>query len=112
MLFMWEPHAAGIALVNLSERLDLLSAAEVKQRLTDLIAQGYTRLVVDLSGVSFVDSSGLGALIGGLKAARVAGGDIRIAQPTEQVQSLLQLTALHKVIRPYATLEDALAAYQ
>jgi anti-anti-sigma factor len=112
MQFMWNPHAAGIALVHLSERLDLLSAAEVKQRLTDLIAQGYTRLVVNLAQVSFIDSSGLGALISGLKAARVAGGDIRIAHPTEQVQSLLQLTALHKVLRPYETVDDALAAYQ
>ena len=106
-----ESRNGGIAVVRSVGRLDLLSAAEVKQRLTDAVAAGRRRLVVDLGGVEFIDSSGLGALIGGLKAARLAGGDLRIARPSEQARTILELTTLDRVLRPYATVEEALAGY-
>lgn len=103
--------ANGITVVQPQGRLDLLSAAEVKQRLVELVAQGHRRLVVALDSVTFIDSSGLGALIGALKAARIAGGDLRIAQPNSQALSVLKLTTLDRVLRPYATLEEAFAGY-
>jgi anti-anti-sigma factor len=92
-------------------RLDLASAPTLRERLRQLIASGTSRLVVDLGDVTFVDSSGLGAVIGGLKAARQAGGDLRIARPNQQVQLVLNLTSLNKVLRPYGTLEEALSGY-
>ena len=106
-----ESRDGGIAVVRSVGRLDLLSAADVKQRLTDAVAAGRRRLVVDLGGIEFIDSSGLGALIGGLKAARLAGGDLRIARPSEQARTILELTTLDRVLRPYATVEEALAGY-
>ena len=99
----------GAAVVRLNGRLDLLSAADVKGRLAQVVALGDRRVVVDLKEVPFVDSSGLGALIGGLKAARQAGGDLRIARPAQQAQTILELTTLNRVLRPYATVEEALA---
>src|SRR3954453_15368123 len=96
----------GIGVVRLIGRLDLLSAAGVRQRLGAAVAEGNHRLIVDLAEVSFIDSSGLGALIGGLKAARLAGGGLRIARPTEQATFILELTALNRVLRPYATVEE------
>ena len=102
----------GATIVMLSGRLDLLSASGVKQQLSDLIAAGHRRLVVDLDGVQFIDSSGLGALIGALKAARVAGGDMRIARPSEQARVILELTTLHRVLRPYESVEEASAGYE
>ena len=101
----------GAAVVRLSGRLDLLSAAEVKQQLAQAVADGHRRLVVDLGEVDFVDSSGLGSLIGGLKAARVGGGDLRIARPNDQARTILELTTLSRVLRPYPTVEEALADY-
>ncbi|MBV9547118.1 MAG: STAS domain-containing protein [Chloroflexi bacterium] len=103
------PHAPGVAVVHPHGRLDLLAAQDVKTRLTETVAAGHQRLVVDLTDVPFIDSSGLGALIGGLKAARQAGGDLRIARPGEQPRTVLQLTTLDRVLRPYATVEEALA---
>lgn len=99
----------GTAVVRLSDRLDLFAAAEVKQRLVEAVKDGRPRLVIDLGQVTFIDSSGLGALIGGLKAARLAGGDLRIARPGPQVLLTLELTALDQVLRPYPTVEEALA---
>jgi anti-sigma B factor antagonist len=65
----------------------------------------------DLGAVPFVDSSGLGALIGGLKAARLAGGDLRLARPAEQAAMILELTNLSRVLRAHATVEEALAGF-
>lgn len=98
--------------VVLSGRLDLLAAADLKSRIQRLVADGWSQLVVDLGGVAFIDSSGLGALIGGLKAARVAGGDFRIARPAEQIRYILQVSTLDRVLTPYPTVEEALAGYQ
>ena len=58
--------------------------------------------------VSFVDSSGLGALISGMKATRIAGGDLRIAQVGDQARLILELTTLDKVMKIYPTVEEAL----
>jgi anti-anti-sigma factor len=101
----------GATVVTPRGRLDLLSAADFKARLAQAVADGGKRIVVDLGEVTFVDSSGLGALIGGLKAARQAGGDLRIARPAEQARTILELTTLNRVLRPYATIEEALAGF-
>jgi anti-sigma B factor antagonist len=103
--------AGGVAVIRLVGRLDLLSAAEVRQRLAQAVADGNRRLVVDLGDVAFVDSSGLAALIGGLKAARLAGGDLRLARAGDQARLILKVTQLDQILRPYPTLEEALAGY-
>jgi anti-sigma B factor antagonist len=101
----------GASVVALTGRLDLLSAAQVKARLAQEAGAGLKRLVVDLGDVSFIDSSGLGALISALKAARVAGGDLRIARPSDQARVILKLTTLDRVMKPYASVEEALADF-
>jgi len=101
----------GVAVLRLEGRLDMLSAADVKQRIAQTVEDGHRRLVVDLGGVLFLDSSGLGALIGGLKAARLAGGDLRIARPSEQARMILELTTLDRVLRPHDSVEEAAGGY-
>jgi anti-anti-sigma factor len=104
-----DPRPDGAMVVRLNGRLDLLAAGKVKQQLVQAVEDGHRRLVVDLGDVKFIDSSGLGALIGGLKAARLAGGDFRIARPGPQVCLTLELTSLDQVLLPYPTVEEALA---
>jgi anti-anti-sigma factor len=100
-----------IAVVELEGRLDMLTAVDVKQKLASVVADGAYRLVIDLQKVSFVDSSGLGALISGLKAARIAWGDLRLACPDKQVRYILEVSTLDRVLRPYAPVEEALSGY-
>jgi len=88
-------------------KLNLVSAPAVKARVDELVRGGDVRIVVDLGGVEFIDSSGLGALIGGLKSARQAGGDVRIAAPGEQVKAVLRLTNLDRILAPHDTVEEA-----
>lgn len=101
----------GAAVLRPEGRLDLGCAAELKECVADAVDNRSVRLVVDLAAVPFVDSSGLGALISGLKTARLAGGDLRIARPNEQACVVLRLTALERVLRPYASVEEALADF-
>jgi anti-anti-sigma factor len=106
-----DQRAGGVAVVRLSGRLDLASAGAVKSRITSTVSSGYSKLVVDLTHVPFIDSSGLGALIGGLRAARTAAGDMRIAAPCEQVRFVLRLTTLDRVLTPHTDVEAALVGY-
>jgi len=111
MQMSFDAQNSGVMVARPVGRLDLLSAAEAKARLSETAAGGHPRLVIDLAGVSFIDSTGLGALIGALKAARQHGGDLRLASPTDQATMLLSVTALDRVMKPYASVEDALAGY-
>ncbi len=95
--------------VRPSGRLDLLAAGAFKQQLVAIVATGGCRLIVDLDAVPFIDSSGLGALVGGLKAARQAGGDLRLVRAGEQATVVLKLTRLDRVFPLYASVEEATA---
>jgi anti-sigma B factor antagonist len=88
-------------------KFNLVAAPPIKARIDDLVAGGKARLVVDLHAVDFIDSSGLGALIGGLKSARQQGGDLRIAAAGNQVRAVLKLTNLDRILSPYETVEEA-----
>lgn len=94
-----------------SGRLNLLAAPQLREAVGRAVAEGRTDVVVDLGGTEFMDSSGLGALVAGLKRARQAGGDLRIAALTPQVQMVLRLTNLDRVLRPYPSVEEALGAH-
>ena len=89
-------------------KFNLVAAPPLKSRIDDLVAAGKARLVVDLHAVDFIDSSGLGALIGGLKTARQQGGDLRIAAAGEQVRAVLKLTNLDRILAPYPTVDEAI----
>jgi anti-anti-sigma factor len=94
--------------LRLEGRLDLVSARDLRTAVTQVVEGGSVNVVVDLSGVTSVDSSGLGALIGALKTARQAGGELRVAALGEHVLMVMQLTRLVRVLRPYDTAEAAL----
>ena len=89
-------------------RLTMVTAPELRTAVAEAVEGRRVRIVVDLSACEFIDSSGLGAIIGGLKKARQAGGDLRIACVGPQVATVLQLTNLDRVLRPHDTVERAL----
>jgi anti-sigma B factor antagonist len=106
-----EAKSPETAVVLLAGRLDLMTCGQLKEQLATCVQDGHRHLVLDLQRVSFMDSSGLGALIGGLKTARLAGGDIRIARPGEQPAMILELTNLNRVLVTYPDVEEALAGF-
>lgn len=97
----------GVGVVSLAGRLTMATAAELEEAVTSLVEAGSVRVVVDLAETSFVDSSGLGALVASLKRCRRAGGDLRLASATEQVISVLAVTNLDRVLAPRPSVEEA-----
>ncbi|HEU5101696.1 MAG TPA: STAS domain-containing protein [Roseiflexaceae bacterium] len=104
-----QPH--GIAIVRLVGRIDAHTAQTLKDRLSEMIDAGNCYLVLDLGAVTFLDSTGLGALVNSLKRAEAAGGDLRRAQVPQAVRKILELTSLQSRLARYATIPDALATY-
>jgi anti-sigma B factor antagonist len=101
----------GIAVYEVRGRLDLVAAPKLKALIDDTVAGGHARGIVDLGPTDFIDSSGLGAIIGGLKTAREAGGDLRLAGVAGQVERAIELMKLHRVFGRYPTVEDAVDAF-
>ena len=97
----------GITVIEPHGRLNMVAAPKLRQLIAVIVDGGDNRVVVDLSLTEFIDSSGLGALISGLKTARQAGGDLRIAAPTAQVESVLALTNLNRVLKAYRSAAEA-----
>lgn len=91
-------------------RLNMVTAGDLKEAVDSAVGEGHRLVVVDLGETTFLDSSGLGALVGGLRAARAAGGDLRIARASTQVTTVLALTTMDRVFRSFASVDDALQA--
>ncbi len=86
-------------------------AVSLNEKLHELIEQDKTNIVVNLSKVKFMNSSGLGMLIGALTTMRKAGGDLRIANATDKIESLLVITKLITVFKHYKTLDEAIKSF-
>jgi anti-sigma B factor antagonist len=106
---------AGVKLLIPSGRLDVAGAPSLKEAVTEAVTEavknGRPRVVIDLEGVSFVDSTGLGSVIAALKLVRSSKGDLRLAAPNQQVRVVLELTTLDRVFPYFATVEEALADF-
>lgn len=105
-------HPPTRAILSVDGRLDAVSALAVKAEIKELVEGGYVDLIVDLEETPFLDSSGLAALVSGLKAARQAGGTLKLAGLREQAQTVLRLTMLDRVFEIYPGTEEALASFQ
>jgi anti-sigma B factor antagonist len=81
-------------------------------KLKEYIKEDKLNVIADLGNVSFMNSSGLGALIGGLTTMRNAGGDLRLSRVGDRIESLLIVTKLITVFNNYKTLEEAVESYQ
>lgn len=86
-------------------------AVSLNEKLHELIEKDQTNVVVDLSKVKFMNSSGLGMLIGGLTTMRKADGDLRIANASDKIESLLVVTKLITVFNHFKSVDEAVESY-
>jgi anti-anti-sigma factor len=84
----------GRAVVQVCGELDLNTAPQLRDALTELLDGGATELIVDLSGVSFLDSSGINVLIRAAKRLSDGGGTLRLRSPSSQARNVLEMTGL------------------
>lgn len=86
-------------------------AAELREKVKSLLTET-RQIVLNLGGVSYIDSGGLGTLVGLYTSARGAGGDIKLANLTQRVHDQLQITKLITIFDSYESEEKAIAAFQ
>ena len=94
----------------LGDALDALSADDVKSELCGL-ALDHPRLVVDLHRISFLDSSGCGALVMSQKRCRESGGDLHLCNANEPVKTVLEIARLSRMLGLYASRDEAVASF-
>ena len=90
--------------------IDLFTAPELKQKLTDAIEAGKSRIVVDLSETTFLDSTALGVLIGAVKRLRSRDGALVIVNTDQNIAKTFEITGLDQIFTILGTRDDAIAA--
>jgi anti-sigma B factor antagonist len=98
--------------VSLSGEVDLYTAPEFKQQLLDVIAKGAKEVVVDFSDTTFIDSTTLGVLVGGVKRLRTNDGQLSLVCSDRNITKIFEITGLDRVFTIHPTQEEALAQLQ
>ena len=98
---------AGHTVVEVRGEVDVYTASLLRERLLAVIDGGAGRVVADLRRVDFLDSTGLGVLVGALKRLRMAGGDLVLVCDNEKLLKIFQITALDRVFALHNTVEAA-----
>lgn len=102
----------GIDVVSLPERLVMANAGDARAELKQIIQAGSGRVVVNLGDTEFMDSSGLAVVVAGLQAARKMDGDLYLAQMSDTIRALFELTRLHTVFQIFDDEERAIEAFK
>ncbi len=98
------------AVLSLAGEVDVANVAQVREAALKLLSTGVKHLVVDLAATEYLDSSGLGALVGLLKRVKEIGGDMAIAGPQPRVRRLFEITGLNQVFALHNDVAAALLA--
>jgi anti-sigma B factor antagonist len=102
-------HTGGdVHVIALTGEIDLYTAPEFKQQLLDVIAKGGKQVIVDLTDTTFIDSTTLGVLVGGVKRLRPNGGQLTIVCSDRNITKIFEITGLNRVFPIHATREEAL----
>lgn len=102
----------GIGIISLEGEVDVYTAPKLKSRLIDLVDEGKYNIVVDLQKVEFMDSSGLGVLVGGLKRVKSHNGSVTLVCTQENILKIFRITGLVKVFPIFSSQEEALSNVQ
>lgn len=109
---MTESESGGVVILELSGKIiGGPDATLLNDKLHELIEAGKTKIVANLKGVNWMNSSGLGILIGGLTTMRNSGGDLKLANITDRIQSLLMITKLLTVFESFDTIDQAIESF-
>lgn len=100
---------SGTVVSMLEARLDMERSQEFKQRLDEVIDSGVSHLVLDMAAVSYIDSSGLGTVVSVFK--RMPSGTFHVSGLRPNLRTLFQITRLDKYINLFATVDEAVAAF-
>lgn len=101
---------ANTAVLSVEGRLNAVTASELKTKIKNLVSKGDIYLILELAGVTFIDSSGLSAIVSGLKATREKEGSLKLVGLSDKTKRVFDLTRLARVFEFYANVDEALSA--
>ena len=96
--------------VSVGGEIDVYTAPKLREQLIDLVSAGNYHLIVDMEQVEFLDSTGLGVLVGGLKRVRAHDGSLQLVCTKERILKIFRITGLTKVFPIHSSVDEALAA--
>jgi anti-sigma B factor antagonist len=99
-----------VVVVSVGGELDMATAPQLQDQITDLLDSGRARLVLDLTDLSFCDSTGLSVLVRAKNSCDEIGGSLRLAAPQRGVRRILEVSGLVEVLLTYPTVDEAVAA--
>ena len=102
--------APGSTVIAVSGEIDVYTAPRLREAIVSLTDAGNYRLIVDMEGVEFLDSTGLGVLVGGLKRVRAHDGSLDLVCTQERILKIFRITGLTKVFGIHNTVDEAIAA--
>ena len=105
-----EQLADRVYVVSLAGEVDLYTAPELKQQLLEVIGQGASHVIVDFTNTTFIDSTTLGVLVGGVKRLRTNEGELALVCSDRNIAKIFEITGLDRVFAIYETREEAVAA--
>jgi anti-sigma B factor antagonist len=100
----------GRTVVEVAGEIDVYTAPKLREQLADLVDAGRNDIVVDMRGVEFLDSTGLGVLVGGLKRIRQNDGSMQLVCTQERILKIFRITGLTKVFPIHESVAAAVAA--
>lgn len=100
----------GWVVLTVTGEVDMATAPTLRQHLADLVAAGVTRLVIDLGPTTFLDSTGLGAIVMVLKRVRAHDGQVRLVATSASIRKVFEITSLDRVIDIHPSVDAAVAA--
>jgi len=106
-----EDRAGSYVVVEVRGEVDMQTAPELRERLAGLVDGGQREVIVDLERLSFIDSTGLGALVAGRNHAHGADSTLKVVCAAGRVLRLFHITGLHEVFDIYPTLPEAVASH-
>lgn len=106
------PRPLGDAMqaLDLEGEVDVYTAPALRQAIVEQVDSGTKHLMINLSRVEYLDSTGLGILIGGVKRLKEQGGSLRLTGPSARITRIFEITGLNKIFDVYPTEQEALAA--
>ena len=100
-------HREGWAVLAVGGEIDVATAPRLREQLISLVNDGQHRIVVDLTAVEFLDSTGLGVLVGALKRVRTHDGDLALVCDEPRILKVFEITGLTKVFAMFDTVDGA-----
>jgi anti-sigma B factor antagonist len=101
----------GFTVIAVGGEIDVYTAPKLREKLISLVEDGSYQLIVDMEAVEFLDSTGLGVLVGGLKRVRAHDGYIDLVCQQSRILRIFRITGLNKVFNIYDTVPEAIAAH-